>query len=47
MTTHPVDTVVAVPCAGCGEDLALTWTKSAEGHGVLHGRCYEAKEAGQ
>lgn len=42
--THPVDTVVAVPCAGCGDDISLTWTKSAEGHAIWCGTCWEAKQ---
>lgn len=39
-----IDTVVAVPCAGCGNDIQLTWTKSAEGWPLYHGTCWEAKQ---
>lgn len=44
MTTHPVDTVVTIPCAGCGDPISLTWTKSAEGWPLYHGKCWEATQ---
>lgn len=44
MTAHEVDTVVTVPCAGCGQPIRLTWTKSAEGHRIYDGTCFEKKE---
>ena len=40
-----IDEITEGPCAACGKPVALTWTKSAEGHGVLHGACFERKEA--
>lgn len=40
-----IDEVTEVPCAHCGQPVALTWTKSAENAGVLHGACFEQKEA--
>ena len=39
-----IDEITEVPCAACGKPIRLTWTKSAEGHGVLHGSCWEARQ---
>lgn len=34
-------TVVALPCAGCGQPVRLMWATSIEGHSVFHGGCFE------
>lgn len=31
---------MTVPCAGCGQPLELTWTKSADGWPIYHDTCY-------
>ncbi|MGV9181826.1 RusA family crossover junction endodeoxyribonuclease [Arcanobacterium canis] len=37
--------VVSMPCEECGREMALTYTNSCRGHGVLHGACYEKRKA--